>query len=296
MWFKNLYLFKFDEPFTLNAEQINDALASKIIMDCPSSARESVGWTSPFGRENEQMVLANQGHYLIRMARQERLLPASVIKEHLLERVEKIESRENRKVGGRERRELREELEFELLPKAFTKQTHIDAWIDSINNWLIINTSSAPRAESFAKLLRNTLGSLSIVLPETESSPMATMTQWLKKDKPPRPFDFGYECCFKSPDEENSTVTFKRHELIGDEVTTNLDAGKYVSQLELSWDDKIRFVLTENLIIKRLRFLDIMTDNLDKQGFESTEEKIDAEFALMVGEVTNLLGELMQEL
>ena len=296
MWFKNLYLFKFDKPFEFNAEQINDALAPKVIMDCPASQRECAGWESPFGRDNELMVLANQGNFLIRMARQERILPASVIKDHLLERIEKIENREDRKVGGRERRELREELEFELLPKAFTKRSHIDAWIDSKHNWLVINTPSAPRAESFVKLLNNTLGSLSIVLPETESSPIACMTQWMNKNRPPRPFEFGYECCFKTPDDENSTVTFKRHELIGNELRTNLDAGKFVCQLELIWDEKIRFVLTENLVVKRLRFLDIMTDNLDQQGFESAQEKIDAEFAVMVGEVTHLINQLFEEL
>ena len=295
MWFKNLYLFKFDQPFTLNAQQLNDALLSNMIMDCPASQRESVGWTSPFGKDSELMVLANQASFLIRMARQERILPSSVINDHLIDRVEKIESRENRKIGTRERRDLREELEFELLPKAFTKRSQLDAWIDSRNSWLIINTGSAPRAESFAKLLRNTLGSLSIILPETDVSPMATMTRWMSKTRPPRPFEFGYECCFKTPDEQG-TVSFKRHELSGSELTTNLEAGKFVSQLELIWDDKIRFILTENLIIKRLRFLDMMADNLDKQGFESAQEKIDAEFALMVGEVTKLLNQLMQEL
>ncbi len=296
MWFRNLYLFKFEQSFNYNAEDLQNALENNQLADCPPGQRESSGWISPFGRHNDQLVLANQGFYLIRMARQERILPASVIKEHLLERVDRIEARENRKVGGRERREIREELEFELLPKAFTKTTHLDAWIDSKHGWLIINTSSAPRAEAFAKLLRNSLGNLSIVLPETNSSPLASMTQWLNKDRPPRPFDFGYECLFKTADEEKSTVAFKRHTLIGDELRANLDAGKFVTQLELIWDDKVRFILIDNLIIKRVKFLDIMADDLDKQGFESSEEKIDAEFALMTGEVTQLLVELMQEL
>lgn len=296
MWFKNLFLFKFDAPFEFDAEQLNAALESGMIADCPASQRESVGWSSPFGRDSELMVLANQGNYLIRIARQERLLPASVLKDHLLDRVEKIEEREQRKIGQRERRELREDLEFELLAKAFTKRSHVDAWIDSRHGWLAVDTSSAPRAESLVKLLTGTLGSLSIKLPQTAVSPVATMTAWMNRSQAPGAFEFGHECCFKSPDDQNTTVTFKRHELIGDELRTHLNSGKFVSQIELVWENKIQFMLTENLLIKRLRFLDIMTDNLDKQGFESPLEKRDAEFALMIGELALLLNQLFEEL
>ncbi len=293
MWFRNLYLFEFDAAFTYDAQQMSNALASKIIMDCPASQRESVGWSSPFGRDSELMVLASQGNILLRMARQERLLPASVLKDHLMERVEKIETRENRKIGTRERRGLREELEFELLPKAFTKRSHLDAWIDSANSRLIINTCSAPRAENFAKLLRNTLGSLPIVLPETDTSPVTTMTQWMRNGRPPEPFEFGQDCCLKTLNEQNGTVTFKRHDLSGNELRSNLEAGKLVTQLELVWNDKVRFILTENLNFKRLRFVNIMSDNLDQQRFESAQEKIDAEFSLMAGEITQMLNQLM---
>ncbi len=296
MWFRNLYLFKFENPFNFNAEDLQAALEKNQLDACPPGQRETLGWISPFGRNNELLVLANQGFYLIRMAKQERILPASVIKDHLLERVDQIQIGQGRKVGGKERREIKEELEFELLPKAFTKTSHIDAWIDSNNSWLVINTSTASKAEALVKLLQNSLGNLSVTLPETESSPAATMTNWLYLNKLPRAFEFGHECLFKSRDDQMSTVTFKKHELYSNEVHPNLETGKFVAQIELIWSQKIKFILTEELVLKRVKFLDVMTDNLDKQGFETNEEKIDTEFALMTGEITQLLDELMQEL
>jgi len=296
MWFRNLYLYKLEKPFTISAEELQLVLQNHQLNDCPPGQRETLGWTSPFGRNNDMLVLANQSFYLIRMAKQERILPVSVIKDHLLDRVEKIESRDDRKVGNKERRELKEELEFELLPKAFTKTTHTDAWIDCINSRLVINTSTAAKAETLAKLLRNCLGDLRMVLPETESSPMAIMTNWLNTNQLPRSFEFGQECLFKSVDDQMSTVTFRKHELLGNEPRTNLDAGKFVSQIELIWQQKVKFILTEDLILKRLKFLDIMADDFEKQGFETPEDKIDAEFALMIGEVTGLLNMLFDEL
>ena len=294
MWFRNLYLFKFEQPFSFSADELEAALQNHQLTDCPASQRESSGWISPFGRNNELMVLANQGCYLIRMAKQQRLLPTSVIKDHLLERVDEIEKRDDRKVSARERREIKEELEFELLPKSFTKNVHLDGWIDSRNNWLIINTSSPSRAEEFAQLLRNHLGRLSLVLPDSNTSPKALLTNWLSSLNPPKPFELGTECVFKSPDEQGSSVTFKRHTLMGSELNTNLEAGKFVCQLELIWNQKIRFVLTDDLLIKRVKFLDIMTDDFSAQGFESAEEKIDTEFALMLGEAGQLITRLLQ--
>ena len=219
-----------------------------------------------------------------------------MIKDNLLERIDQIEIGQGRKVGGKERREIKEELEFELLPRAFTKTTHIDAWIDSNNSQLIINTGTASKAEALAKLLRNTIDELSITLPEIGSSIPSTMTNWLNSNKPPRGFEFGQECLFKSVDDQQSTVAFKKHELPSNELKPNFDAGKFLCQIELIWQQKIKFILTEELILKRVKFLDIMADNFDRQGFETAEEKIDTEFALMVGEATQLLQELNQAL
>lgn len=294
MWFKNLYLFNLEQPFPLDTEALHDQLMEKPFSPCLSNQRESSGWFSPFGRKSQNLILANQTNILCRMARQERLLPASVINEEVQIRVEAIEVKEDRKVSGKEKKDLREQVEFEMLPQAFTRTQYLDAWIDTRNQWLIVNTTSANRAEEFTKLMRKTIGSLPLKLPDTESSPASKMTMWLQKDNLPAPFTFGHECVFKSPDQEKSTATFKQHELLGDELRSNLDAGKYVSQLELIWDEKISFVLTEELIIKKLRFLDVLEDSLNEQNPDSHEEKLDIEFTLMTGEVAQMLKQLFK--
>ncbi len=296
MWFKNLYLFKLNTPFSLDAEALEETLSAKPFAPCLSNQRESLGWASPFGRKSDALVLANQHYLLSRMARQERLLPASVITEEVAEKVDEIEQRENRKVSSRERKDLREQVEFELLPRAFTRTQLMDAWIDTKDNWLIINTSSASRAEAFTKLMRKTIGTLPLDLPETASTPVSKMTAWLQEDAPPAPFTFGQECVFKTPNEEKSSVTFKKHELICDELKTNLDAGKYVAQLELIWDEKVSFILTEDLLIKRLRFLDVMEEKMEEYPVDSPEEKMDIEFTLMTGEISTMLKDLFKVL
>jgi len=294
MWFKNLYLFKFEKEFSLNAEELHEALLTKPFTPCSATQKESMGWSAPLGKDTTSLTHASNNYILLTMSRQERLLPTAVIKETLQEKVEAIEVQENRKVSSREKKELREDIEHELLPRAFTRTQKIDAWVDPKNSWLILNTSSAPRAEEFTKLLRKTLGSLPVALPESEVSPAVAMTQWLTSHKLPEPFILGFECELKNQGDDKGSVSFKQHDLTLDEIQTSLKAGKYASRLALEWDEKISFVLSEDLQIKKLKFLDVLEEQLKDNDPQSHAEHIDIEFALMTGEVAALLKDLMK--
>jgi len=295
MWFKNLYLFKFEKDFTLNAEELHEELLKKPFSPCSPTQKESMGWVSPVG-SGASLTHSSNRNILISMARQERILPAAVIKETLQEKVEEIEAKENRKVSSREKKDLREDIEHELLPRAFTRTQKIDAWIDPQNGWLLLNTPSAPRAETFATLLRKTLGSLPVTLPESEVSPAVAMTQWLTSCKLPELFQLGFECELKNQGEDKGTAVFKQHDLTLDEVQSSLQSGKYVSKLAIEWDDKISFVLTDDLQIKKLKFLDVLEEQLQDNDPQTHEEHLDIEFALMTGEVSKLLIDLMKAL
>ncbi len=296
MWFKNLYLYNFEKDFSLNAEELHEELAKKPFTPCSATQRESAGWVPPLGKNATSFTHASNGYILLSMARQERLLPAAVIKETLDEKVEAIELKENRKVSSREKKELREDIEHELLPRAFTRTQKIDAWIDPKGGWLILNTPSAPRAEAFTKLLRSTLGTLPVTLPESEISPAVVMTNWLSSSKTPEPFALGYECELKNQGDDKGSVTFRQHDLTLDEVQTSLQAGKYAAKLALEWDEKISFVLSEDIQIKKLKFLDVLEEQLNDNDPQSHEEHLDIQFSLMTGEVSLMLKDLMRVL
>jgi len=296
MWFKNLYLYNFEKEFPLNAEVLHDELTKKPFTPCSATQRESEGWIPPLGKNATSYTHASNGYILLSMARQERILPASVIKETLDEKVEAIELKENRKVSSREKKDLREDIEHELLPRAFKRTQKMDAWIDPKSGWLILNTPSGPRAEAFTKLLRSTLGTLPVTLPESETSPAVAMTNWLSSSKTPEPFDLGFECELKNQGDYKGSATFKQHDLTLDEVQTSLQAGKYAAKLALEWDEKVSFVLSEDLQIKKLKFLDVLEEQLNDNDPQSHEEHMDIQFALMTGEISLMLKDLMRVL
>jgi len=296
MWFKNLYLFKFEKDFGLNAEELHDELSLKPFTPCSATQRESMGWLPPLGKNSSSYTHSSNSYILMSMARQERILPATVVKETLDEKVEAIEQAESRKVSSREKKEMKEDIEHELLPRAFTRTQKLDAWIDPSNGWLILNTPSAPRAEAFTKLLRKTLGSLPVTLPESETSPAIAMTEWLSSGKLPAPFTLGFECELKNQGDDKGSATYKQHDLTLDEVQTCLKAGKFASKLAVEWDEKISFVLSEDLQIKKLKFLDVLEEQLQDNDPQTHEEHLDIQFALMTGEISDLLKDLMKAL
>lgn len=293
MWFKNLYLYKLQQAFPLSAEELHEKLLARPFVHCLKDQRESSGWVAPLGKQAESLVHAANGFILLTMAHQERMLPSSVIKEELDERVTDIEERENRKISNREKKDMREQIEFELLPQAFTRTRQLDAWIDPHDQWLVVNTSSPTQAERLTGLLRKVLDSLPVAAPETQSSPTYLMTQWLTEGVLPQPFELGEECELHSQGDDQSVAVFKKHELLADEVKSNLATGKLVSKLMLTWDKKISFVLTDNLQIKRLKFLDVFDEYLNEQDPQSHAEHKDVEFTLMTGEVSRLLKDLL---
>jgi len=295
MWFKNLYLYQFEKEFTQDADSLHEALSAKPFTECSASQRESMGWVPPLGKNAEAYSHSVGEFVLLTMARQERLLPASVIREELQERVTDIEERESRRVGNKEKKELRERIEDELLPRAFTRTQTLDAWIDLKNGWLVINTPSATRAETFSTLLRKTIGSLPVVPPKSEAvSPI--LTKWLSDYRSPEAFEIGDECELKSTGDDQAIAAFRKHELGTDEVKTNLETGKAVSKLALIWERKVSFVVGDDLIIKKLKFLDVLDEKRNEQDPQSHEERVDIEFALMTGELSQLIPALIKEL
>ena len=61
MWFKNLALYRFTEPFTLTADELEEKLADKHFRPCGSHDEFSLGWTSPVGNSSEQLIHASNG-------------------------------------------------------------------------------------------------------------------------------------------------------------------------------------------------------------------------------------------
>jgi recombination associated protein RdgC len=90
-------------------------------------------------------------------------------------------------------------------------------------------------------------------------------------------------------------VRYVRHPLEGKEVQKHISSGKSPTRLGLSWNGRIAFVLNAEMQLKRVQFLDMGKDRAEGAG-EAAEEQFDIDFALMTGELEQLLGDLVEAL
>ncbi len=294
MWFKNLTLFRLVEPFSLTAETLAARLEQRAFQPCPSHQPSTAGWVPPLGRKALELVHAVTGRLLLCLRTEEKVLPASVLNQVVAERIALIEDQRQRPVRRREKQELRDQLLQELLPRALTRSRHGFAYLDAAGGWLVIDSASPRGVEEIAGALRKSLDSLPIAPPEVKQSVAAVMTAWLAEGRAPEGFSLGDICELREAGEAGGVVRCRGQDLTGDEIRSHLAAGKQVTRLGLNWNERVAFVLDEALVVRRLRFLDVVREALRDTATDSPEAAFDAEFALMAGELTLLLPRLLE--
>lgn len=293
MWFKNVLLYRFTKPFTDSAESLEEQLAAHPFKPCGSQEPSSYGWVSPLGKASDMYVHAGNGYLMVCAQRQERILPAAVVNEALEEKVAEITAEDERSVGRKERLELKDEIIFELMPKAFVRSNKQYAYIDSREGLLVINASSAKRAEELMNLLRESIGSLPVIPITANNLPQHTMTEWLLNAQAPAGFELGGECELRDKADENSVIRCKNRDLAAEEINSHLKAGMFVSKLALSWQGGIEFVVDDQLALKRLSFGDLIQEQLEGQEAEGAAEQFDVDFTIMTQEFSRLFNDVL---
>ncbi len=287
MWFKNLLVYRFTQPFVV-PDDLDYQLSNSLFVPCGSQDLARVGWIPPM--RGLQVSHQINGCVLLCLRKQQKILPAAAITEALETKIAELEERESRKIYRKEKRQLKEEIVIAFLPKALTRSKRLFAYIDVKNQWLLIDTNSHTAAEEFLTQLRNDIGSLPVQPLQVNDSIVVKMTDWVRTEPMAGNLALGSQCDLRDNEESANTAKFRAQELNSDEVISHLEHGKQVVRLELNWHGAIDFVLDDELTLRRLKFDDALRERL-----ENVEEQIayfDGEFSIMTLELGKLVTEL----
>lgn len=288
MWFRNLQLYRLIEPFDYTPETLHDALTQRPFKPCAGLDTHSVGWVSPAGRDAGSLVHAANGRIMLCLRREERILPAAVVREHVEERAETIAADEARPVGRKERQRIKDEVLTDLLPRAFTRSNLLYAYVDPAAGWIVVDSATAKKAEELLSTLRETLGSLRLRPLAVNNAPAATLTRWLEQ-APPAGFGLGDECELKEPVDKGGVMRGRRIDLASAEVRSHLEAGMLVAKLAVEWQERIGCLLCDDLGIRRLRFLDLVMQEAAEIDADDAIARFDADFTLMALELARFI-------
>jgi recombination associated protein RdgC len=293
MWFKNLLVFRIKPDTHLKADAVEAKLKARALQPCGSFEMESRGWVAPLSEERYLHSLERQ--WLIQFGVNQKLLPGSVITQTAKERAAKLAQKQEHLVGRKQMRDIRERVLEELMPKALSRRRTLGAWIDPVNGWLVVDTAADKKADELLESLIGAEVDLQAKRLDCQKSPSAQMTLWLSSGKIPAPFTIDQDLELKAAGESRATVRYVNHPLEGREIRDHISGGKSATRLGMTWKNRISFVLTEQLQIKRVAFLDILKGETESQA-EDAEEQFDIDFALMTDELAAMLADLTKAL
>ncbi len=297
MWFRNLLVYRLTQDLQLDAEKLEAALASKPARPCASQELFTYGFVAPLGKGADAPLLhASQNFFLIAARKEERILPGSVVREALQEKIDEIEEQQMRKVYKKERDQLKDEIVQTLLPRAFIRRQRTLAAIAPEQGLILVDASSPKRAEDLLSTLREALGSLPVRPLGVKLAPTATFTDWMKNQQASNGLVLLDECELRDTHEDGGIVRCKRQDLGSDEVQNHLAAGKLVTKLSLAWADKLSLLIDDKLALKRLRFEDLLQEQAEQDGGDDALAQQDASFTLMMLTFVEFLPQLIEAL
>lgn len=290
--FKNALVYRITQWDQPELATLEEKLSANRFIECGASQAESIGWVEPRGEKHGPMVEVVGGQLMMRIVIETKAVPSSAIKTRLEAELDKIEADTGRRPKGKRAKEMKEQIVHELLPRAFSKRSTTLVWIDAKAKLVILDAASSKKADRIVTLLIDVLaGGIVLKLLQTESSPSTAMSQWLKSKEAPAGFSVDRECELKQPDSEKSLVKYARHNLDIDEVGLHIEQGKVPTQLAMTWDNRVSFVLTESMTIKKIKLLDVVLE-----GPAAQEGGFDTDVAIATGELSQLIPNLIEAL
>ena len=291
MWFKQVSFYPISKVKLPDFEYLTNKLAQSEFSPCQGLDWFSEGFSSPVHFSLE-LVFPADFTWRVALKKEEKVLPAGVIRDILDEKVLEIQNNDGRNVGRKEKQELKDQITDDLLPRAFTKSTRTEAVFDTKRGFLLINNATTAKAENLLTKLREALGGLEATLPNTKQSLSSLMTNWLLQGHCEGGFELDSDCELKGVGDVVPVVKVSKQDLTANEVVQHVKNGKTVTQLGLVWREQIAFILTQDFTLKRIQYLDSLQEEAENNGDDAASLMFASQILMTEG-ISLMLEELI---
>lgn len=293
MWFKQIQIFQLKEtkPFVL--EHVLEKLAPLAFRPCLPSLPNSSGWVAPLDEEGAALARTVNGNIMLCVQYEEKLLPGIVIRQELIKKIREIEKAQDRKVGQKEKLNLKDEIIISLLPRAFSKFSRTYAYINTKNSTLVLGTKNPKKTEQFIGLFKKSLSEH--IHPLEVNQVTSTITHWLQHQSHPNSFAIEKAAVFQDPQEKQRVIRCQQQNLFAQSIQQLVKEGCQVKQLAFSWQDRINFVLNADFTLSAIKYNDEITGQSKEMEAETKQQQFDADVYIMSESLSALLHELASE-
>jgi recombination associated protein RdgC len=229
-------------------------------------------------------------HLLLRFMTEKKHLPGSAVAVKLEERCAALEDEQGFPPGKKARKELKERIVDELLPRALSSRRTTLVWIDQVQHRIVIDSTSNSVVDEILKTLRKTftgeLGICDVSWPRDK-----VITEWVN-DEAPHDFTLDDSLVVQYPGAKGKVVKFERGSCDDTDVMDSLQRGAVVQSVAMTFGSRLSFVMTDNNQIRKLRALDVLQEGRDA---EKDVDRFAGDVELMTRELGVLIDRLVRE-
>jgi recombination associated protein RdgC len=258
MWFKQIQFFQLTDSLK-DTDAFAEKLEALTFTPCLPSLPASSGWVAPLGEEEDApLVRTLNSCHMLCLQQEEKILPATVIRQTLDEKIKQLESLQDRKIRQKEKLALKDEITHTLLPRAFSKRSKLYAYIDTKNHWLILNTTHTAKTEQFLTLFKRAVTENIYPFELKKLAPI--LTHWLQHKSYPNSFSIEKSCVLQDSKQQNRVIRCQQQDLFAGSIQALIKDGCEAKQLALCWHDQLKFTLTDDFTLRSIQMVDEITE------------------------------------
>lgn len=300
MWFKNARIYRLElseeiKNYFKDEELLEKTVSEKAYRPCMAQEVSTLGFAPIFGKSAKAFTFSNAHNHFFKIVEENKLLPASVIKNELDEEIENKEIALKRELRKNEKQALKTAVVNKLLAQAFSARRELLICVNSEKGYVAVSVSSAKRAERAIAMLREAFSTFPAKCFQPRCVVEDRMTSWISNNDLPNVFTLGNDATLKSTDDEGGTVKVSKEDLSSDEIAVHIKAGKVITDLQLIFEDTVMCVLSSDLTVKRMRPLDqFLEKNLPEKSDDAVADM--AAHLCLQGEVLTSLIDSISEI
>lgn len=307
MIFKSINAYKITG--LLVGEDVINGVKSNLFSPCKFGQTTSGGWISPIGDHYEHPVHSALNRDILCYKQESVKVPKSVVMEELGRRITKaLHDDKNATYADftkKIRKSMMAEIECEFLRgetvKCFTKSSRTYGYIDYTKGMVIVETTSAKKAEEFVlHILRLVPGKGIRLTPlKTVHEPCRQMSNWLTTGQMPGEITRSDSVKLKDFASDGS-IKYSKHEINDEKIQAYLNEEKTVSELKLNWiynndiESYVSFVMTEDFVFKSVKLSSALAGKEDANKVGEEVSDFDTTFCLMTGVFSGLIDYVIE--
>lgn len=269
---------------------IEDVLTEPTATDPGKTMWSHAGFSEVFNKR--PVFVAADNTIVMNVQIRERLLPARVIKEAMVAKIDEYARRQGYKPNRKQAAELKEEVTMSLLPSSHVKPVDVPVMIT--RDYLLIGTTSARRVDTALALVMG-------LYPDEKLS-LASLgfgykvDSWLMDLLINESTESGY---FVADEEvvlkggKKSVARFKAIPTSVEAIKDRISGGMLPVELAITYDERISFKLTDQMLVKGIKVADLLMKETESAN---ADEEFEGNAVLMSKEINRMLNALIAEL